>query len=139
MNISDRLEDILENLNVIKHPIKWLEKEAQRKGENLNGIMAISLSEDPSFLKGLVDKPIDQVRELICDLYLEDRMIPDQGPWRVVDWEEKGIVLCSDDFEHDVCLNVSGDFTDKKEKMKYAAELANQLNWNCKSLNWREK
>lgn len=51
----------------------------------------------------------------------------DKGPWEVV--ESKGRVsLYSDDFTHDISLEVNGDFSTIEGKIKYAQALAELLN-----------
>lgn len=51
----------------------------------------------------------------------------DKGPWEVA--ESKGRVrLYSDDFTHDVSLEVNGDFSTIEGKIKYAQALAEVLN-----------
>lgn len=52
----------------------------------------------------------------------------DKGPWKVDVWaRSRTVVLQSDDFEHDVALEISGDFSDFDEQIKYANWLADVL------------
>lgn len=54
----------------------------------------------------------------------------DKGPWKAEVWTRVGgrvAVLQSDDFEHDVALEISGDFEDWEQRMKYAEWLAGVL------------
>lgn len=53
--------------------------------------------------------------------------IRENGPWKVVTYGER-IDLQSDDFTHDAGLTVTGDFTDRAEKIAYATEIAKRLN-----------
>jgi hypothetical protein len=51
----------------------------------------------------------------------------DKGPWSVM--EHNGKVFAeSDDFDHDVCLQINGDFADNEERKAYAAWLCGKLN-----------
>lgn len=53
----------------------------------------------------------------------------DKGPWSLYH-DQKGILVgvISEDFEHDVVLRVSGDFTDHAERLSYCEWLARKLN-----------
>jgi hypothetical protein len=53
---------------------------------------------------------------------------PDKGPWSVQEWSHTRVVLMSDDFTHDVALEISGDFADHNEKLWYANALATSMN-----------
>lgn len=53
---------------------------------------------------------------------------PDKGPWLVDEWSDGIVVLQSDDFEHDVALEISGDFGSKESKLEYARSLAAWMN-----------
>jgi hypothetical protein len=60
-------------------------------------------------------------------------MKQDRGPWNVwVNTEnhpnDKLIGIQSEDFTHDVMLQVTGDFRDEKQKIEYAEELVRKLN-----------
>lgn len=54
-----------------------------------------------------------------------------QEEW-VVCWggeiTNRSIMICSNDFTHDICLTVTGDFEDIHQKIKYAEEIARKLN-----------
>lgn len=55
----------------------------------------------------------------------------DRGPWQLFygappERKLKGVI--SDDFEHDVHLEVKGDFTDDAEKLAYCQSLLIVLN-----------
>lgn len=55
----------------------------------------------------------------------------DKGPWKVETWTRtagKFVIVQSDDFKHDVSLEISGDFGDKDELLAYAEWLAGVLN-----------
>lgn len=61
----------------------------------------------------------------------EEGFRPDRGPWKVTVWTRKAgrvVVLQSDDFHHDVALEISGDFGRWEDRMAYAEWLANKLN-----------
>lgn len=54
----------------------------------------------------------------------------DKGPWKAEVWKKATgniAVLQSDDFGHDVALEISGDFEDWGQRMKYAEWLAEAL------------
>jgi len=61
----------------------------------------------------------------------------DRGPWEVCRWAPKSkggedrIVLQSDDFHHDVALEVTGDFADLESRTRYAQWLAKRLTAAC--------
>ena len=56
----------------------------------------------------------------------------DKGPWSVQVWEAgRVLVLQSDDFKHDVALEISGDFEDWEKRREYATWLANLLTRAC--------
>lgn len=55
-------------------------------------------------------------------------MIQENGPWEVNEWGKGRLVLQSDDFTHDVSLEISGDFASKEERLEYAEEIARRLN-----------
>jgi len=55
-------------------------------------------------------------------------MIQENGPWEVNEWKDDRLVLQSDDFTHDVALEISGDFTTPEEKREYAEEISRRLN-----------
>jgi hypothetical protein len=57
--------------------------------------------------------------------------IIEKGPFRGRAWATGGsvkIVIASDDFTHDVVLEVHGDFESIEEKQRYANEIARRLN-----------
>jgi hypothetical protein len=60
----------------------------------------------------------------------ESPAIPDRGPWMVNVWPREKVVLQSDDFTHDVALEISGDFGSHEEKLAYAKALADWMNSN---------
>lgn len=54
----------------------------------------------------------------------------DAGPWKVETWHcttGRVIVLQSDDFHHDVALEITGDFATWEQRMGYAKWLADVL------------
>lgn len=58
----------------------------------------------------------------------------DRGPWKAEVWKrEKGdvAILQSDDFHHDVSLEITGDFADFDSRMRYAEWLALRLTEAC--------
>ena len=62
-----------------------------------------------------------------CGTYQGTRneRIMDRGPWTV---EHEGRHLYSADFEHDVCLEITGDFAGDAGRIEYAEWLAEVLN-----------
>ncbi len=52
----------------------------------------------------------------------------DKGPWVAEKFKREGWGVTSDDFTHDVCLYIGGDFEDDEQKRKYAEWLAAKLN-----------
>ena len=54
--------------------------------------------------------------------------IRENGPWAVDVWRNGAIVLQSDDFHHDVALEISGDFGSPEIKRAYAEEVCRRLN-----------
>jgi hypothetical protein len=64
--------------------------------------------------------------------------VADKGPWQIDVWpprSEEGLdrlVLQSDDFNHDVAMEITGDFWDNEQKMLYACALRDQLNSSIK-------
>lgn len=52
----------------------------------------------------------------------------DKGPWSAVQNPEGRWHVASDDFKHDVWLNVNGDFGDVETRKAYCEWLAGQLN-----------
>lgn len=63
----------------------------------------------------------------------------DNGPWYIeLDRSEGGeearlVGIQSEDFTHDVLLFVTGDFSSEAERIEYARELANKLNFISKN------
>ena len=55
-------------------------------------------------------------------------MVKENGPWNVDVWPSGRMVLQSDDFTHDVALEISGDFATQAQKHEYAEEIARRLN-----------
>lgn len=57
----------------------------------------------------------------------------DTGPWTMSVWgdEDDRIVIQSDDFHHDVALEVTGDFADIESRKRYAIWLAGLLTKAC--------
>jgi len=53
----------------------------------------------------------------------------DKGPW-TIEIDEENIHICSDDFTHDVCLNISGDFKDVLQNLEYATWIRDKLNFS---------
>jgi len=51
----------------------------------------------------------------------------DVGPW-VVETAGGKTYIASDDFTHDVCLSVGGDFRNDAEKLEYMEKLCEKLN-----------
>jgi hypothetical protein len=55
----------------------------------------------------------------------------DHGPWVAHKTKDTRVVLQSDDFHHDVALEVTGDFVDTESKLRYAKWLAQRLTAAC--------
>ena len=51
----------------------------------------------------------------------------EKGPWQLY-YDEGNPYLVSDDFEHDVLLRISGDFSDHKQKTDYMEKFRDFLN-----------
>lgn len=58
----------------------------------------------------------------------ESVTVTEKGPWQVDDWGQGRIVIQSDDFTHDVALEISGDFGSVEREIAYAEEIARRLN-----------
>lgn len=61
----------------------------------------------------------------------EQYIAKENGPWRVQIWNvdsKPRICLLSDDFTHDVVLDIDGDFNCDGDKLKYTQNLAKKLN-----------
>ncbi len=62
----------------------------------------------------------------------QDLEISETGPWEVDSWDTDGktlrIGLFSQDFHHDACLEIMGDFHDDAQKLRYANLLADRMN-----------
>ena len=54
--------------------------------------------------------------------------VKEKGSWSVHEWEGERIVVMSEDFTHDVALEISGDWGSKEEKIAHAQVIANKLN-----------
>lgn len=56
--------------------------------------------------------------------------IVERGPWRAGETGEtpSRAFVESDDFTHDACLYVNGDFADHEQRFAYAQEIARRLN-----------
>lgn len=67
------------------------------------------------------------VRETIAALSHAAGQDVDKGPWEAEIVAGK-VVICSDDFAHDVWLYVTGDFENNDEALAYAGHLADKLN-----------
>jgi len=65
------------------------------------------------------------VLERFAALVLDEHV--DNGPWTARHSHE-GTYVDSDDFTHDVCLKILGDFGDDALKLSYAKGIARQLN-----------
>ena len=55
----------------------------------------------------------------------------DRGPWLVSNPRGTKVVLQSNDFHHDVALEITGDFVDVDSKVRYAQWLAQRLSMTC--------
>jgi len=62
----------------------------------------------------------------------------DKGPWRLYGAPDNPIGVISDDFEHDVVLNVSGDFEGIKQKKAYCEWLLIKLNGPAQTVKGSE-
>lgn len=56
-------------------------------------------------------------------------MIKENGKWNVVPWGADKVAVCSNDFTHDACLVVTGDFEDMEQQTEYAKEIARRLSY----------
>jgi hypothetical protein len=54
--------------------------------------------------------------------------VTEKGPWQVNDWGHGRIVIQSNDFTHDVALEISGDFGSVEREIAHAEEIARRLN-----------
>ena len=53
----------------------------------------------------------------------------DKGDWLVFESSDGDVIgLQSNDFRHDVCFKVTGDFANMEQKREYCALLAEKLN-----------
>ena len=61
--------------------------------------------------------------------FLEEQLgrpyVIERGPWSV---SERGRLIQSDDFTHDACLTISGDFANDQQRKHYAEEIVRRLN-----------
>ena len=75
------------------------------------------------------DEHIDQMRAaasvIVAALSARAQGEADNGPWRVTN---EGRCIASDDFTHDVVLNISGDFETATQQLAYAEHVCAQLN-----------
>lgn len=55
----------------------------------------------------------------------------DKGPWVAKQVENGAVLLMSEDFQHDVCLKLSGDFESAEERKAYGEYLAEILSRGC--------
>lgn len=58
--------------------------------------------------------------------------VPDRGPWTVQTASNGRACVSSEDFNHDVLLNVGGDFEDENARREYAEYLADVLTKGCR-------
>jgi hypothetical protein len=58
----------------------------------------------------------------------ESVTVTEKGPWSVSDWGQGRIVIQSNDFTHDVALEISGDFGSVEREIAHAEEIARRLN-----------
>lgn len=63
--------------------------------------------------------------EIACAALVGQEKVPDQGPWEV---SADGRYISSDDFTHDVLLEVKGDFYSDEARRAYSTALAGKLN-----------
>jgi hypothetical protein len=104
-----------------------LAEEAKRLGYELDGV--IIDTEQAGGFDAVCLRTVKRVRQALAVLAKQDAAPTsaarlDIGPWTVT---ETGNVI-SADFKHDVVLGISGDFTDKAERMTYGRWLADTLN-----------
>jgi hypothetical protein len=66
--------------------------------------------------------------KLRAALERESVTVTEKGPWQVNDWGQGRIVIQSDDFTHDVSLEISGDFGSVERERAHAEEIARRLN-----------
>ena len=55
----------------------------------------------------------------------ETKGVIEQGPWTA---RQDGRAVQSDDFTHDVVMEISGDFADEYQRHEYAHEISRRLN-----------
>jgi hypothetical protein len=65
--------------------------------------------------------------KLRAALERESVTVTEKGPWQVNDWGQGRIVIQSDDFTHDVALEISGDFGSVEREIAHAEEIARRL------------
>lgn len=59
---------------------------------------------------------------------LESVTVTEKGTWHVSDWRNGRLAIQSQDFTHDVALEISGDFATPDDKRAQAEEIARRLN-----------
>ncbi|WP_445720365.1 hypothetical protein [Flavobacterium sp.] len=62
-NLLKKIECLRLALDEIANPIKYLQKEAEEKGEKLNGIIAIELSKDHYYPKSIAKKALYELEK----------------------------------------------------------------------------
>lgn len=58
----------------------------------------------------------------------------DQGPWSVHIDRDNHILVISDDFTHDVTIDIRGDFRNSATKLRYAHFICSALNQKAKEI-----
>lgn len=61
LSTKEKLAIATKALENISTPITYLRDEAEMDGVQLNGVMAIQIANDPSFLKGLAEKALSKI------------------------------------------------------------------------------
>jgi len=62
--MKTELQIAIEALEKIASPLSYLQKEAEANGSSLNGIVALQLCNDASWLKEMASKALDEIHEL---------------------------------------------------------------------------
>lgn len=82
-----------------------------------------------------VDDPDASIADLIRSVEAEvlakvgaKEEVCERGPWTVDDWRDGRIAIQSQDFTHDVALELSGDFGDPELKRRHAQFICDKLN-----------
>lgn len=67
---------------------------------------------------------LDRIKDT-CELIAGTMVEPDKGPWVS---SPDGRIISSDNFDHDVSMNVRGDFANNAHRWAYSIAVCNRLN-----------